>query len=213
MRGGIALLVGVTIGTPTYAQGVFGVGELSLEMGESVDVPQSQILTIDQDRLFQESEYGQRIQAEIRKASQELAVENRQIEAELAAEELDLTEQRKALPPADFRVLADQFDEKVTDIRRRQDSKTVALQRQGELARNAFASNALPILSTIVEEAGAVAIIDRDSVFLTVSKIDITDIAIERMNAELGDGMGSEATRGTAQEERPNQAPALENGQ
>ncbi|MBM7067710.1 OmpH family outer membrane protein [Actibacterium sp. 188UL27-1] len=203
MRWAFALLAGTMLTGSASAQGLFGVGELSLEMGESVEVPQSPILTIDQDRLFQETDYGRRVQADLVAASQQLAIENRQIETELAAEEQDLTERRKQMDPAEFRVLADRFDEKVTDLRRRQDSKTVALQRQGDVARTTFADTALPILSVIVEEAGAVAIIDRDSVFLTVNKIDITDIAIKRMNAELGDGSAPTVLPDAVPEEAP----------
>lgn len=180
-----------------------GTGGLDLNMGTAVEVPRSPILTIDQDMLFRDTAYGQRIEADLREAASLLASENRRIEAELADEELALTEQRASLTLEAFRELADAFDLKVSSIRRRQDNKSRALQRRRELERQSFLKNALPILGEIVTESGAVAIIDRGSVFLTANQIDITEIAIARMDEALGDGSDQRPPSTLAPEPRP----------
>jgi Skp family chaperone for outer membrane proteins len=172
------------------AQGNPGVPLLELNMGSEVGVPKSPLLTIDPDRLYAQSLYGKRLQSNLDQAAQALARENRQIEAELSAEERELTTSRPTLSREDFRALADTFDEKVTALRRRQDAKTIALQRRREVEQNTFLVNALPVLSVIVKEAGAVAIIDRGSVFLTADEIDITDVALRRLDSTLGTGAG-----------------------
>ena len=56
-----------------------------------VEVP-APFLTLDQDRLFSESAFGKRVAAELDSRSQALATENREIEAELYAEEQALTD-------------------------------------------------------------------------------------------------------------------------
>ena len=58
---------------------------------------QSPILTIDSDRIFNESAFGLRVARDVEVQSAGLAAENRKIEAELEAEEKRLTEQRSTL--------------------------------------------------------------------------------------------------------------------
>ncbi|MDT0683993.1 OmpH family outer membrane protein [Roseicyclus sp. F158] len=145
-------------------------------------------LTLDQDELFDESLYGQRIEAEIEDASAALAEENREIEEELTAEEQRLTELRSQLDADEFRRLADAFDAKVVDLRRRQDTKTRTLQARRDQERQAFLQRILPVLSELVRESGAVAILDSRAVFLSSESIDVTDAARRRIDRDLGDG-------------------------
>lgn len=149
---------------------------------------QSPILTIDSDRLFSDSDFGQQTVAEFEARGAELAAENRRIEDELEAEEQALTEQRATMEAGEFRVLADAFDEKVQSTRRTQDAKTRSLSQDFEKRRNVFLNAAAPVLEGLMREAGAVVIMDKRALFLSSNAIDITDIATERLNAVLGDG-------------------------
>lgn len=146
----------------------------------------SPVLTIDQDRLFAETRLGAETLADLERRAQELASENQQIEAALIAEERDLTEMRTTMEPGAFRDLADAFDVKVQRIRAEQDDKARALTRTRDEARAAFFNEVAVILSDIVREKGALVVIDRRDVFLSADRIDITDEAIERINAERG---------------------------
>lgn len=155
----------------------------------------SPILTLDQERLFEGSGLSDRVSAEIERRSQELAEQNRRIEAELVAEELALTEQRPSLSAADFRALADAFDEKVQRLRAEQDAKQLELQRLRDEERQSFLGQITPVLATIVRERGALIVIDRRAAILSADAIDITDEAIARINAALdGAGTGVEGT-------------------
>lgn len=144
---------------------------------------QSPLLVLDQEKLFDGSNVAESISQEIERRSLDLAAENRAIEAELVAEELDLTERRATLTPEVFRTLADAFDEKVQRIRTEQDAKTRELQRLREQERQNFLRRISPVLAEIVRERGAVAVLDRRSVFLSAESIDITAEAIARINA------------------------------
>ena len=152
------------------------------------EVVKSPILTVEADRLFNESLYGQRLTEEIEVAGSEISAENRQIEAALTAEEKSLTEQRANLPTAEFRKLADAFDEKVQSIRQEQDAKGRALAARTEDVRRDFLEAAQPVLGELMREAGAAVLIERRNVFLSADAIDVTDEAIERINVRLGTG-------------------------
>ena len=97
-------------------------------------VVQSAILTVEFDRLFAESAYGQRVSEMLDEQGASIAAENRRIEADLTAEERDLTEKRSTLDPVEFRKLAEAFDEKVQALRREQDAKARALGNLSEEA-------------------------------------------------------------------------------
>lgn len=179
----VTTMTGVALG-----QGFGPRPSVPLSMGQEVGVPLAPLLTIDRDRLFTESAYGRRVQEDLLAASRDLASENRTIEAELAAREQELTEMRAALPFEEFRSLADVFDARVTRLRNEQDAKARALQRRRDLERQNFFAAALPVLSQIVREAGAMAILDRGSVFLAADEIDVTTLAIQRLDQALGAG-------------------------
>lgn len=153
----------------------------------------SPILTIDSDRLYSESAYGQQTARDFEARGAALAAENRSIEEELTAEEKALTEQRASMTPAEFRMLADAFDEKVQAVRRQQDAKTRELNKALEESRIVFLNSAVPVLETLMRDAGAGVVLERRSVFLSANAIDITREAIERLDETLGDG--SEVTK------------------
>lgn len=155
---------------------------------QQLGLPQSAILTIETDRLFSQSAFGKRTANEIEAESAVLAAENRRIEAELMAEEQDLTARRAQMEPDAFRALADAFDEKVQSIRRTRDAKTRALSQRAEKAQVEFLRAARPVLEALMRETGAGVILDRSSVFLSANATDITDLAITRIDAAIGDG-------------------------
>lgn len=149
----------------------------------------SPILTIDSDRLFVESAFGQRVVAEIEGQSNQLAQENRQIEADLEAEERELTELRADMGAEEFRALADAFDEKVQETRTTQAAKGRALTAQLDKEREVFLTAAAPVLERLMREADAAVILERRSVFVSASAIEITDAAIALLDETLGSGI------------------------
>lgn len=152
------------------------------------DVPASALLIIDVERLYSESAWGKRAQAEVDADSQALQAENRTIEATLTTEEKDLTEKRATMAPEEFRPLADAFDARVTVIRREQDAKARELTGRVEEDRKAFLDAAVPVIGEVMRARGAEAILDSRAVFLSAKSIDVTDEVRARIDTEVGDG-------------------------
>ena len=191
MRSLQAILTGLMT---MLACGFVGSAVLAQDLGVTV----SAILTVDSERVFNTTIAGRQITRDLEARLDRLVSENRRIEAELVAEELDLTERRSTMDQAAFRVLADAFDEKVQRIRAEQDAKQRSLQRAREADRQLFIDTIAPILSAIGRERGAVVILERRNVLLSSDNIDITEEAISRINATLGaenplDGGATEA--------------------
>lgn len=172
----------MAVGAPGMAQ----------EQVQSTPAPQSIVLVIDQERLLRESQLGASVLAKIEADAVALATENRQIEAELLAEEQALTEQRASLTPEAFSELADAFDEKVQRLRSEQDTKSRALAQAREQAPQAFFGEIGGVLSAIARERGAAVMLERRQVLLSVDTIDVTDEAIARINLALDEAEPAE---------------------
>ncbi|MGR3572117.1 OmpH family outer membrane protein [Brevirhabdus sp.] len=151
-------------------------------------IPQSPVLTLDQDRLFRQSLFGQRVLADLEAETKALSAENRRIEGELAKEEKELTVRRETMPPAEFNKLADAFDKRVVGIRAAQDAKARAISQISDKGQQAFFERAFPVLAEVVRQTGAFAILDSRAIVISANTIDITDQAIQRVDLVLGDG-------------------------
>lgn len=191
-----ALVVVLLAAGPAGAQDDAVVGQVPLAQQPGGDLSAGQvrspILTIDPDRLFAESLYGQRVAADLRSEAEALDLENQRIETALTEEERDLTRRRPTMAVEDFRVEAEAFDEKVQGIRDAQDAKERSLQQSVADRRATFLDAAQPVLAQMMIDSGAAVILDRRTVFLGVGIVDITDRAIAAVNAQLGDGSQSE---------------------
>jgi Skp family chaperone for outer membrane proteins len=148
----------------------------------------SAIVTVDIDRLFTQSQFGERISREFNEAGTALSIENRRIADALREEELALARQRPDMDPDVFRTEAAAFDEKTQGIRRTQDAKREALDASLTEGRTQFIEVSRPILGELMVDRGAFAILDRRSVVLSLGSVDVTDEAIARINATIGDG-------------------------
>lgn len=155
---------------------------------QTVQVLKSPIVTLDQEKLFNGTRYGRALQAELDAQAAALVAENRKIDAALEAEETDLTNQRATLTPEVFRPLADAFDVKANELRNAQDAKSRELSRLRDQQRLDFFNNIGPIIGDYMVERGAVAVLDKASVIVSLGSVDITQEIVARIDQRLGDG-------------------------
>ncbi len=171
----------------------------SAAAAQTAGVPSSQILTIEIDRLFAQSAFGRRAMQELEDEGARVSAQNRQLEAALAREEKTLTERRAELPPEEFRALADAFHAKAQRIRREREVKARELAQQQEALRREFLAAVQPVLEGIMREAGAVVIMDRRNLFFSADVIDVTEVAIQRVDAAIGAGQPAEPRPGAGE--------------
>lgn len=152
---------------------------------QNTDSLRSAILVLDREALFRGSRFGNQLLADVDAARRALQAENRAIEAQLTEEERVLTQQRAEVDRVAFQALADAFDVKVNEIRRTQDLKAEALGQQLEASRSRFFEAVTPVLSELVVATGALVLIDRRDVIAAADQIDITRIAIQRIDEVL----------------------------
>ena len=153
-----------------------------------VPSPQAPLLTLDDERLFSGSAFGKAVIERQDKETNALIAENRRIETGLETEEKELTARRATMSRDEFTPMSEAFNLKVEGIRKAQDAKTRALQRNFDEDRRRFLEAARPILAEVMASRGAVAIIDRRAVFVGFENIDITDEATARLDAAFAEG-------------------------
>lgn len=160
----------------------------AVQAQETPAAPQSAILTIDQERLYAGSAWGRRAAVYLADISGKLAAENRELEAQLVAEEKALTEARPTMNPEAFRTAADQFDARVVELRRVQDAKSRAIVRISDAERQGFYAAALPVMGEVLQRRGAVVVLDSRAIFVSSEAIDVTADMIEAIDETVGAG-------------------------
>ena len=146
------------------------------------------VAVLSQDQLFSGSAFGKALIARDEAARRALQAENQRLDAALETEERDLTARRPAMTAQDFGALATAFDAKVKGIRAAQEAKVRDLARQADEGRQTFAEAARPVLEALMRESGATVLLDRNSVIMLSGGADLTEAAIARIDAVLGDG-------------------------
>ncbi|NYS24515.1 OmpH family outer membrane protein [Rhodobacteraceae bacterium 2376] len=160
---------------------------LGFSLGQPAQ-PGSEIRTIDQERLFFNSRFGQRVRDQIIEASRALEAENQRLLDDLSEREAELTALRPTLSPEAFRTQADAFNEEVGVIRDQQERKSRQIGQFQEAEQGRFYDLVVPLLDTLLQDVGARVLLDTRVVLLSDEDVDLTDQAIERIDATLGDG-------------------------
>jgi len=156
--------------------------------GGQVAAQASGIATLDQEELLLQSLYGQRLLHEHEERQRDLARENREIEAELAEREAELTRQRVGMDPTAFRQLADTFNVTVQDHRARQIAKERAIYQRHDEDRQEFLQRCRELLIELMNQRGIHAVIDEKAVLISGSQIDLTADLVGVLDARMGDG-------------------------
>ncbi len=157
-------------------------------LAQEVGIVQSDILVLDPDRLYLETQMGQSIAADLQAERDKLIANNRKVEAELEAEEKALTKLRTTKSAVEFRALADAFDTKVQKIRRDSERAARDHERNRERAPILFMRAIEPVLAELLADANGAVIMDKRNVLLHSGVIDVTDVAISRVNEAIGSG-------------------------
>jgi len=162
-----------------------------------------QIMTIDPEAVFARSRWGLRVQTELDRRGREIAAENDRLANQFSAEEQQLTTLRATLSAEEFRKRADEFDQRVVEVRRARDGVARDLQEEIDEERAAFFRAALPVLAQLMKERGATVVLDQRAIFVSAQSADVTDALIERCDEVVGAGPAAPATDEGAKDSAP----------
>ena len=176
-RIGIWLCMGLIAATAAQAQ----------QSSYPVFQPVVPVVSVNREALLQKSQYGQALMGVLTRRQSALVEENEALSAKLEQEELELTELRKTLTPEEFNPLAEVFDNKVKEVRRTQDQKSVDLAKALETSRFRFFRHAEAVIGQLMSENGIVFVLDESAVWLSKGG-DVTQAVIDRLDAAYAAG-------------------------
>ena len=158
----------------------------SSAMGQNRVINKSTVLVLSQDDLFKKSVAGRALLKVFEEKQALLFSEASKVEQDFILEEQKLTDQRLIVTPADFQVLADEFDSKVEKMRKFRTNKDKKLQQDFIRWRKKFVQIVLPIVRELMAQYEASVVIDTINRGLIYDQnIDVTDIIIKRSDEEF----------------------------
>lgn len=179
----MAAAVTISFGGATSAQELQGAQDAAQE---AINLP---IIAFDRERIQTSAHLGLSLAEQIEELQQALVAENAQIFADLEAEETEITQLKESLSELAFAARAKAFDEKVTQIRSEQAAKAKEVEAQYELNLRAFDQNLNVVLAAIARDYNAVAVFERQQLYLMSGAIDVSAEVIRRLDMQsLGTG-------------------------
>ena len=173
-------------------QGALGLFALCLRRrpdprsAQSIGVVQNDIIVMDTELACSRSRnFGQQMIADYNEDREALIARNREIEAELKAEEQALTAKRGEVSAEEFREACGRLRPKGPGIPRKNGAQGAGDSgaQTRERAPVEFMRRIEPILVELMNDAGADIIITKRQVLLASDVIDVTEIAIARVDA------------------------------
>jgi outer membrane protein len=164
---------------------------LALAVGFAAVAQAQQILVMSEERILRESAVGQHIATELQRIGQEIQGELAPLGQSIQQENEALTAETSALSEEAIRQRPDlvsrlqtlQQDAQQFELRRRQAQQEIVATERA--AMQPVLETLQGVLQEIVQERGAVLLLDRASVVYAGESIDISASAIERLNQRM----------------------------
>lgn len=152
------------------------------------------VLVFDRARVLDQSEIGAALEAQVADARAALLAENEKIYADLETEEQEISDAKPTMDTATFQARAQAFDEKVTAVRQSQDEKALEIQKLYDDGLAEIEQQMNTVLAEIARDLGAVVVFERNQVYLMNGAIDISRIAIEKLDEQSSEAADSDQT-------------------
>tara|TARA_Y100000389_G_scaffold92621_1_gene89384 strand:+ start:405 stop:959 length:555 start_codon:yes stop_codon:yes gene_type:complete len=104
---------------------------------------------------------------------------------EMLEERNKLIEQQSVIAPEAFELKAKDYEKKLQNYQVEKQNKLRKLEGVLQSARNEILENVKPILEELSKELGVTVILEKNSVLLSATNMDITENVIKKLNKEL----------------------------
>ena len=140
---------------------------------------------INFNKVLNSSKPGSEAQKKLREKVQVETKKYKKLEENIRKEESDIISQKKVLSPEDYKKKVQSLRKKVADLQRNKKSSFANIAKDRNDARNALLKALKPILKNYMEKNNIRMIIDKQSVILGDSTLEITDQIIAIVNKEV----------------------------
>ena len=136
-------------------------------------------------QVLAQSAAGQAVQARMQQLATEVDGELQPYATSLQTEAQALQAGASTIPAADLQTRRTALQQRAQEAQQLEQTRTAELRYTLAAQRERIAQALEPLLSTIYQERGCGLLLDRESVFMMNPAMDVTPLAIERLNAAL----------------------------
>ena len=147
--------------------------------------PNTSIAIVDLNLILSESKAAKDATKQfeiIQKNTEEEIIKS---DKEMLEERNKLIEQQSVIAPEAFELKAKDYEKKLQNYQSEKQNKLRSLESVLANARNDILENVKPILEELSKELGVTVILEKNSVLLSATNMDITDDVIKKLNKEL----------------------------
>ena len=147
--------------------------------------PNTSIAIVDLNLILSESKAAKNATEQFETIQK--ATENEIIESDkmMLEERNKLIEQQSVIAPEAFELKAKDYENKLQTYQVDKQNKLRKLEGVLQSARNKILENVKPILEDLSKELGVTVILEKNSVLLSATNMDITDNVIKKLNKKL----------------------------
>jgi Skp family chaperone for outer membrane proteins len=157
----------------------------SINIFANENYPNTSIAIVDLNLILSESKAAKDATKQfeiIQKNTEEEIIKS---DKEMLEERNKLIEQQSVIAPEAFELKAKDYEKKLQNYQSEKQNKLRSLEGVLQNARNDILENVKPILEELSKELGVTVILEKNSVLLSATNMDITDDVIKKLNKEL----------------------------
>jgi Skp family chaperone for outer membrane proteins len=157
----------------------------SINLFANENYPNTSIAIVDLNLILSESKAAKDATKQfeiIQKNTEEEIIKS---DKEMLEERNKLVEQQSVIAPEAFELKAKDYEKKLQNYQSEKQNKLRSLEGVLQNARNDILENVKPILEELSKELGVTVILEKNSVLLSATNMDITDDVIKKLNKEL----------------------------
>ena len=157
----------------------------SINLFANENYPNTSIAIVDLNLILSESKAAKDATKQfeiIQKNTEEEIIKS---DKEMLEERNKLIEQQSVIAPEAFELKAKDYEKKLQNYQSEKQNKLRSLEGVLQNARNNILENVKPILEELSKELGVTVILEKNSVLLSATNMDITDDVIKKLNKEL----------------------------
>lgn len=147
--------------------------------------PNTSIAIVDLNLILSESKAAKGATKDFEKIQKDTESEIVESDKVMLDERNKLIEQQSVIAPEAFEIKAKDYEKKLQNYQSEKQNKLRKLEGILQNARNEILEMVKPILEDLSKELGVTVILEKNSVLLSATNMDITDEVIKKLNKEL----------------------------
>ncbi len=147
--------------------------------------PNTSIAIVDLNLILSESKAAKDATKQFEEIQKNTESEIVESDKEMLEERNKLIEQQSVIAPEAFEVKAKDYEKKLQNYQSEKQNKLRKLEGVLQKARNEILEKVKPILENLSKDLGVTVILEKNSVLLSATNMDITDKVIKELNKEL----------------------------